>query len=158
YLREGGDQIPAERRKQVEAQIALVESSLAELVITSSEPGARVTVDGREVGSTPLAEPLRVKTGEHEISLLFLGAAPIVRSVALSEGESRALHFVRPVASLVQASPQAAPAPLCKEPPGNQRVPQPAGEAPKTRGPQSTVGYALIGTGVAVGAASLVHY
>lgn len=160
YLREGGDQIAEERRKQVETQIALVKSSLAELVITSSEPGARVTVDGRELGSTPLSEPLRVKTGEHEVSLLFPGVAPIVRSVALSEGERRSLHFERPATTLVQAASPSAPAPVCRTPaPGTDRAPRAAGgEEQKRRGPQTTVGYVLVGTGVALGVASVATY
>src|SRR4051812_22489864 len=46
YLRDGVDQVPLSRREQVHAQIALLESRLAELSVTTDRPGALVTVDG----------------------------------------------------------------------------------------------------------------
>ncbi|HEY3493792.1 MAG TPA: PEGA domain-containing protein, partial [Polyangiaceae bacterium] len=157
YLRDGGNQVPAERRKQVEAQIALVEALLAELVITSSEPGARVSVDGRELGSTPLSAAVRVTTGPHEISLFFPGAEPVSRNVTLSEGERRALHFDRPAPPPPQepiAPPATTPA-RCAEP---TPAPRPVPVAEARSGARTTVGYVLVGTGVALGAGAFIHY
>ena len=57
YLREGKD-IPAERRRQVEDQIGSLESFLVDLEVTGTA-NTTITVDGREVGRTPLPAPVR---------------------------------------------------------------------------------------------------
>ena len=74
YLEQGGAQIPEERRRSVEAQIAELEARFAEISISSDRPGTAISVDGREVGRTPLAKPIRLPAGAHEISAVAEGA------------------------------------------------------------------------------------
>ena len=109
YLRDGADQVPLSRREQVQAQVALLESRLAELSVTTDRPGALVTVDGREVGKTPLYQPIRLAAGTHTVSITMDGITPIIRAIDLREGERRALAFVVP--------PGIAPKPVATEPP-----------------------------------------
>src|SRR5256885_747703 len=53
YLRDGQERIPRARREQVTAQIASLESRLATLLIATDRAGAKITLDGREIGTTP---------------------------------------------------------------------------------------------------------
>ena len=118
YLRDGADQVPLSRREQVQAQVALLESRLAELSVTTDRPGALVTVDGREVGKTPLYQPIRLAAGTHTVSIMMDGITPIIKAIDLREGERRALAFVvppgiapKPVATELPAATMVAPPP-----------------------------------------------
>ena len=97
YLRDGADQVPLSRREQVQAQIALLESRLAELSVTTDRPGARSRVDGREVGRTPLYQPIRMAAGTHTVSITMEGITPIIKAIDLREGDRQALAFVVPL-------------------------------------------------------------
>lgn len=75
YLREGGDAISPARRKQVEDQIKLLETFLIDLDVAAN-PGASISVDGREVGRTPLSEPVRLTAGAHKVTARLDVAPP----------------------------------------------------------------------------------
>ena len=107
YLRDGQEQVPLSRRQQVEAQVALLESKLAELTITTDRPGALITIDGREVGRTPLYQPIRLAAGTHVVTVAVDGLAPITQTVVARESERQTLTLVIPVG--LTAPPPAAP-------------------------------------------------
>ena len=86
FLQEGRDQIPPERRLQVEAQIKLLEAFLGELEVTTEPSGALLTVDGRAIGRTPLSEPIRLVAGTHKISASLDGRPTVERTVAIGHG------------------------------------------------------------------------
>ncbi|MBJ6760226.1 protein kinase [Myxococcaceae bacterium JPH2] len=50
-------------------------------VLVKARPGARVFVDGVEVGTAPLSAPLRVEHGRHLITARSSGEAPVQREV-----------------------------------------------------------------------------
>ena len=85
-LREGQDQIPPEKRRQVEAQVELLEAFLGELEVTTEPAGALLTVDGREIGRTPLSEPIRLAAGTHRIAARLDGRPTVERKVAIGQG------------------------------------------------------------------------
>src|SRR5205814_4501763 len=60
YLSEGEDRIPDSRRQKVQELVASLSSRLATLSITTDRSGAHITVDWRDVGTTPLTQPVRV--------------------------------------------------------------------------------------------------
>lgn len=62
----------------------------ATLTVTTA-PGADVSVDGRLVGVTPLAAPLRVEPGRHLIAVSKNGHRPYVEELELGNGEQREL-------------------------------------------------------------------
>jgi PEGA domain len=107
YLKDGQDRIPSARRQQVEALIAVLESHLAELFITTDRPDARIGVDGREVGSTPLAKPIRLAPGTHRISAGSEGAPVLVRIVTLGDADRQTLELELP-APTAKAAAEAA--------------------------------------------------
>jgi len=148
YLRDGADQVPLSRREQVQAQIALLESRVAELTVTTDRPGALVSVDGREVGKTPLYQPIRTAAGTHTVSIAMDGITPIVRKVDLREGDRQALAFVVPVGVVPQPAATASPAKsvIATPPP-----------APPSRDLRMW-SYVSAGVGAAAGAAALGVY
>ncbi len=109
YLREGADKVPLSRREQVQAQIALLESKLAELSVTTDRPGALVSMDGRDVGKTPLYQPIRAAAGTHTVSITMEGIPSLKQIITLREGDRQALAFVVPVGR--------APTPIVTPPP-----------------------------------------
>lgn len=78
YLREGGTAIPAERRTEVEKEIALLKPRTAEITVKVNVDGANVysddvpvcvaTIESSCVGISPLQEPIVVNSGRHKIT------------------------------------------------------------------------------------------
>jgi tetratricopeptide (TPR) repeat protein len=158
YLSEGRSEVPAARRDQIEAQIATLESRLAELSITTDRPGARVLVDGRELGQTPLG-PVRLGPGKHEVSASLEGSPTAIRTVELREAERRTVDFTFAVRAEVTPAPPAAAAPVPSRAPSVSTT-NPAREradSPESA-PYRTLGYALAGAGAVVGGGALAHY
>jgi hypothetical protein len=70
---------------------------VGQLVITANGAGAHIFVDDREAGSTPLAAPIRVRTGSHTIVVRKDGFEPFETTVDVSPvTESRIEALMRP--------------------------------------------------------------
>src|SRR5690606_12331487 len=78
YLREGGDNIPAERRQEVEAELAILKPRVASVSVTVNIDGADVyaddvpvctaTIESSCVGKSPLEAPIILNPGRHKIT------------------------------------------------------------------------------------------
>jgi PEGA domain-containing protein/tetratricopeptide repeat protein len=164
YLSEGGAAVPENRRTQIESQIADIESRFAELSITADRSGTRITVDGREIGKTPLDKPVRVPAGVHEVSATLDGVPDVTRRVDLREAERRSIDFAfAPMPAGVPAEALAVSstsnAPMDPWPPPLLGLDYPEKrERPSTNGPWRTVGFVLAGAGVAAGIGGVAHY
>jgi hypothetical protein len=178
YLRDGQEQVPPARRQDVQAQIALLEALFAELTIATDQPGALITVDGREVGRTPLYQPIRLATGTHKVSATvegMAGMAAINRTVTLAPGDRQVLNLEMPTPPVAAAKVADAEAQRAVLPPAGA----PAQSAPETnpkvlpasdleqrvepgiqgrRRTMSILGYSAAGVGVALGGAALGVY
>lgn len=95
YLRDGKDDVPPERRRAVEAQIAQLESVFASLSVVTDPPGALITVDGAMIGRSPLP-PTRLTAGSHVVTATRPNAPAVTRVVVLREGERQALDLPLP--------------------------------------------------------------
>ena len=74
YLKDGGTEIPAKRRKEVEHELKSISSRNATtLTIKTSISGAFVKIDGSVVGRTPLPQPVPVSAGNHKVVLVADG-------------------------------------------------------------------------------------
>lgn len=67
YVAEGQSTLSPTERKDAEELLKTVEPLVVRLTIAASEADATVFVDGEEVGTTPLAAPLRVDVGARKI-------------------------------------------------------------------------------------------
>lgn len=88
YLAEGGDQIEAARREELKKELARLDALVGQVVVEASAVGATIFLDGRKSGVTPLAEPLLVDLGEHEVRLVR-GAEDVYREIVKVAGGQR---------------------------------------------------------------------
>jgi hypothetical protein len=111
YLREGQALVPAERRRQVEEQIELINALLGELEVLTEPTGALLSVDGRNIGRTPLAEPIRLAAGVHRIAAGLDGYGPVARSVVIGQGKRHEVLLLLPmeVAKIPEVAARPAP-------------------------------------------------
>jgi tetratricopeptide (TPR) repeat protein len=63
------------------------------VIVATSVRGAQVFVDGKLMGRTPLAEPLVLSAGRHDVRLSRAGYWEVTRSVEVSAGTSETLSF-----------------------------------------------------------------
>jgi hypothetical protein len=82
----GGTMSAADRRpiERAIAELALLTGTVR---VTVTEPGATVSIDGHEVGATPLAAPVRVNLGPHTVAVSKAGFEPLQREIKLSGGD-----------------------------------------------------------------------
>lgn len=73
YLREGGNEVPEDRRKAVEADIATLRDRVATIEVTANVPDAEILVDDVPAGKTPMKEPALVDAGQHVIRVSATG-------------------------------------------------------------------------------------
>ena len=99
YLSEGKDLIAEARRQRVQALIAALTSRLAALSITTDRPSAHISIDGRDIGATPLTEPVRIDPGTHTVLATVEGIPVLIRIVVLREAEHQALDLELPAPS-----------------------------------------------------------
>ncbi len=121
---------PKEKPETVEkyrAALAKIRSQLGSVVVTVSEPEATVTVDGRVVGSSPLAGELYLEPGPHRI-VAKLGGHEIEKNVQVALGGQQRIALELP-------APQEANPELGTAPPPAAAPPAPAPRAPASSAP-----------------------
>ncbi len=87
YLAEAGEAIGARRRREAEEALAEQRARIGTLVVRADVEGARVSIDGVDVATTPLAEPLRVSAGSHTVEVRAPGREMVRRGVAVAGQE-----------------------------------------------------------------------
>ena len=93
YLEQGGDKIDAERKKSVQDDLEMLTTRTATFALTSNEDGADIAVDGEAAGTTPLAEPLLLDTGDHRIAVSKEGFVTREINVTLASRDAQALQI-----------------------------------------------------------------
>lgn len=87
YLAEGGERVPAGRGDLLGAQIAMLQSRIAELTIVIVGPDAEIEVDGRELGRSPLTRPVRLNAGSYHVSVTPDTGPIVERDITISEAQ-----------------------------------------------------------------------
>ncbi len=150
YLDEGGDEVSAEERADIEREVLLIKGNMATLRLTASDPGVRVSVE-REGSSVP-AQLYRLGEAGAEIGVragqltltASLGDRKETWETVVSAGESANHTFDFTPPAPVAAVPNQATA---SEPP-----PPP----PQATNPVRTWGFVMAGAGVLTLAGGLV--
>lgn len=97
-----------QRATAVESRFIVVEVDLTprpSALDVYAEAGARIEVDGRAVGLTPLPAPLEVPAGDHVVVLTRRGREPVTLEVTTARGEYRALRATLQATGQRQAVP-----------------------------------------------------
>lgn len=88
YLTDGGAEIDAPRRREVEATLAKLNTRIATLLISSNLDGAELFVDNVSVGKAPLSEPVRVSVGTRTVSAAISGRPRVTQVVEAAGGDT----------------------------------------------------------------------
>ena len=113
YLKEGGTEIPAKRRKEIEHELKSLSRNATAIAVKSTVSGAFVKIDGSVVGRTPLPHPVPVSAGHHTVVLVADGNV-IEKTVHVHAGASETVELE----------------PKKDDPPAPAPVPIPAAPAP----------------------------
>lgn len=105
YLQDGGSEIDGERRAEVNALINKLAGRIASLSITCNVDGAQIFVDDVQVGTTPLAQPLRVSAGTRRISAAFSGRPRSTRVIEAVGGERLSVELEMQAAPTPDVTP-----------------------------------------------------
>jgi tetratricopeptide (TPR) repeat protein len=87
YVARGGNELPADRAKAVQADMDLLAGRTASIVLEVEPEGVEVTVDGRVIGTTPLTEPVVVDVGERRVELKRTGFVSQEQTLSLAGGD-----------------------------------------------------------------------
>lgn len=151
YMREAlaapDDDWVRRHRRELDEAYAVVRRNVGELELRGGPEGATVRVEGAEVGTLPLAAPLRLRAGAVTVAVRAEGYLPLTRQVTILGGEltrepvamTAAPHEAPPVTPVT-------PAPVTPPP----VVVSPPVEAPRAGFRVPTVSWVLGGVGVAL--------
>ncbi len=86
-------------RRAIQGRIVPVEAELIALPATlslSTRAGARILVDGRELGFAPLVQPITLDAGPHELSVTQPGRETLAAALVLAPGDDRTIDAPLP--------------------------------------------------------------
>lgn len=123
--RDFGAELQDPLRSTVEMQVAELKNLTATLAIEVDQPGAEIAIDGRPVGTAPLADPIRLGLGDHEVRVTLEGFEPAVAHVNLGPAQAATtkLSLRAEDATPVTAAPS--PPPVATVPPPRTAEPPP---------------------------------
>jgi hypothetical protein len=126
YLVEGGAEIEAGRRAEVEADVKKLSGRVATIAIKTNADGADVLLDDTVIGQSPLKEPLLVSAGRRKITVQKGALPPVTRFVELAGGDASSvtidLAATAPLAPVSAAPAPVAPAPVAAPRPARTAV------------------------------------
>jgi PEGA domain-containing protein len=93
FLREGGTAMTSETRATVDEALSAIRPLVASVRLTVSEAGATVSVDGDDVGTTPLAAPIMVELGRHQLSVKKAGFVTLEPTIETPGGSEAVLSL-----------------------------------------------------------------
>lgn len=157
YLVGGGDDVPAERRDFVLAELDRLQHLVGRLDVTAPE-GLTVVVDGEARATTPLEGPVRIAAGKHEVELRQDEETVYSRSAKIAGGMTTSVRY-DPDKSEPEPEGPATPT-LESAAPSESVDATPTDTTPDTPEPPPSrlvpFGWAALGTGLAVAAAGVV--
>jgi hypothetical protein len=100
YLYEGGKNISAKRRKEVDKEIQKLRRRVALVTVETPERGVAISVDDVPVGTTPLEEPILVSAGRRRITASYPGRPPVIKVIDVAGGDSPTVGMTLPAAEV----------------------------------------------------------
>ena len=94
FLEEKGKSMKAGLRKEVEGYIADIEGRIGHIEVACSEDGALVKIDEVKTFRTPLAEPIPLETGFHNLVVKMAGFETYVTEFSLATKETKSISVI----------------------------------------------------------------
>ena len=107
YLREG-TAIPAERRREVEAELDKQLARVGAVTVRTVPTGAEIRIDARLIGKTPLPGPARLTAGPHTVQAVLAGYTTHIRDIEVAGRSPQDVELV--LEKFTAQPPSAAPA------------------------------------------------
>lgn len=107
-LKERGATLLGSEKKLATERLDELKGKTGTLVLSASEAGAAVSVDGVAVGTTPLPKALRLPAGKHQVAAKKDGFVPFEQAVELA-GRGEATLAIQLVPPKVEAPPDQPP-------------------------------------------------
>jgi hypothetical protein len=92
YLKQGGAEVPDDRRKSVEADLEKLRQRLAKVTISNAPSGVELAIDGRAAGTAPLKGPIVVGAGKHVVTARRGGNVVFSKEILIAAGDSADVH------------------------------------------------------------------
>lgn len=93
YLGEGGAKVPSDRRASVAQELEQIRALTAPIAVLVKGEKAKVSVDGDEVGETPLAEFVLLGPGKHLVRAEREGCSPDEKTIEVVSGQAQAVEL-----------------------------------------------------------------
>jgi hypothetical protein len=106
------DAIPESEQRRIEAELARQRARIGQVELVVQPEGAVVLVDGRDVGTSPLREPLRLGVGEHRIEASRADYERAERVLTVVGGQSERVEIALRSLSAPKPAPAHGVAPL----------------------------------------------
>src|SRR5262249_33141995 len=81
------EDLPAALKKEAQGHVDDVDKRLVQLTFDVKPAGASVLMDDVEIGTTPLADPVRLMPGEHTYAVNAQGYMPVEKTMTLQAGD-----------------------------------------------------------------------
>lgn len=120
YLSEGGPDVPAERGKQVRADLERLRGRVGKIEVQTAA-GAEVLIDDVPVGFAPLPEPVAVNAGRHKVTVHIAGKDPVSRIYDVAGRQEIAAAIAND--AVAPGAPVAPAAPTAVDAPAPRRIP-----------------------------------
>jgi hypothetical protein len=115
YVQRGGDDLPANRRTQVDELFQKLEKRIARIDVECNVDGADIRVDEISAGISPLPLPILVNSGPRRVSAIKAGYPVTAQIVTVAGGEEVKLKLEMVALDDPRAKPAAtAPNPIAK--------------------------------------------
>ncbi len=121
YLVQGGSQVEASRREEVERDLAGLRKRVATLAITVNEGGADVFVDNELIGKSPLGGTVPVSVGRHRVLAQTAAGGTASQVVDVAGGDLTEINLVLSAPKVEVVTRAAEPAPVAQEPSMSKR-------------------------------------
>ncbi len=88
-----GSALPAKARATAATHLAALAPKIGTIAVRVTPDGASISVDGKPVGVTPLAKPIRVLPGVHRVAATLPAFLPVDRTLDVGPGAEVAAEF-----------------------------------------------------------------
>jgi len=92
YLEEGGQEVLPEKKTQAEDLLAQVAKLMATVKFSTNVEGASITIDGKEIGKTPMKKSYGLEAGLYKVKIEAGGYEPFIKDINVAGGDSKEIE------------------------------------------------------------------
>lgn len=155
YLEHTRATLPAQEVGRIEDELRRQNARIGSLALDVDPQGARIEIDGRLIGTTPLTQPIALAVGRHDVQVTASDYETATETVAIAGQQQLQVRFVL---TKKPGAPLPSPTPLRAVTAAPQQRAQVAYAPSSGASSQRPIAYAIGGVGIGAGVAALVVY